>query len=267
MKAADLGSRKKTLFTSTISVERDGETFLLGVPVADFAREGCMGYLVGSLFLGRRLKSPQTAAFIELVLKATIDHGPYVSGAINTIVTTRAGKDMVSSLCAGLLTIGPRFGGATNESARIWHTYADSTPAAALVEMLAKQKKKISGIGHRKYRVDMPDPRVTLFEESLSFLKTKKYLTYAKNVEAITVRKNANLILNVDGIIAAGMLDILVEEEELSLDELGNLIDAEFFNAFFVFSRSAGLIAHFLDQRRLNEELVRLPEDAVFTPK
>ena len=35
----------------------------------------------------------------------TADHGPAVSGAHNTIVAARAGKDLVSSLASGLLTI------------------------------------------------------------------------------------------------------------------------------------------------------------------
>jgi hypothetical protein len=35
----------------------------------------------------------------------TADHGPAVSGAHNTIVCARAGKDLVSSLVSGLLTI------------------------------------------------------------------------------------------------------------------------------------------------------------------
>ena len=35
----------------------------------------------------------------------TADHGPAVSGAHNTIVCSRAGKDLVSSLTSGLLTI------------------------------------------------------------------------------------------------------------------------------------------------------------------
>lgn len=46
------------------------------------------------------------------------DHGPCVSGAHNAIVTSRAGKDLVSSLVSGLLTIGPRFGGAIDDAAR-----------------------------------------------------------------------------------------------------------------------------------------------------
>jgi len=45
------------------------------------------------------------------------DHGPAVSGAHNTIVTARAGKNLVDSVCAGLLTVGDRFGGAITGAA------------------------------------------------------------------------------------------------------------------------------------------------------
>lgn len=41
-----------------------------------------------------------------------------LAGAHNTIVTSRAGKDLVSCLVSGLLTIGPRFGGAIDDAAR-----------------------------------------------------------------------------------------------------------------------------------------------------
>ena len=38
-------------------------------------------------------------------MMVTADHGPAVSGAHNTIVCARAGKDLISSLTSGLLTI------------------------------------------------------------------------------------------------------------------------------------------------------------------
>lgn len=53
-------------------------------------------------------------------MQVTADHGPAVSGAHNTIVTARAGKDLVSALCSGLLTIGPRFGGALDKAAEMF---------------------------------------------------------------------------------------------------------------------------------------------------
>ena len=47
--------------------------------------------------------------FLEICLMVSADHGPAVSGAHNTIVTARAGKDLVSSLTSGLLTIVSTF--------------------------------------------------------------------------------------------------------------------------------------------------------------
>ncbi len=61
---------------------------------------------------GHALSCPQMCVML------CADHGPCVSGAHNAIVTSRAGKDIVSSLVSGLLTIGPRFGGAIDDAAR-----------------------------------------------------------------------------------------------------------------------------------------------------
>jgi ATP citrate (pro-S)-lyase len=45
--------------------------------------------------------------------------------AMNTIVATRAGKDLISSLASGLLTIGSRFGGALDEAASMFSDARD----------------------------------------------------------------------------------------------------------------------------------------------
>ena len=45
------------------------------------------------------------------------------AGAHNTIVTSRAGKDLISCLVSGLLTIGPRFGGAIDDAARFFQVW------------------------------------------------------------------------------------------------------------------------------------------------
>lgn len=45
---------------------------------------------------------------------------------MTTVITTRAGKDLVSSLVAGLLTIGDRFGGALDGAAAEFTRAMDS---------------------------------------------------------------------------------------------------------------------------------------------
>jgi ATP citrate (pro-S)-lyase len=200
--------------------------------------------------LGKRV-SVETAAFVENIFELLIDHGGHVSGAVNTMVTARAGKDMVSSLAAGLLTIGPRFGGAVNDAARSWHEgVTGAHDAAAYVEAKNKSGVLLSGIGHRKYRVGIPDPRVGALSEFASLLSKHPHYDFARAIEAVTTGKNGNLILNVDGVMAAILLDLLQEKEGYSDHEIGELIDAEFFNALFVIPRTVGFISHFIEQKR-----------------
>lgn len=260
----ELGSRKKSLFMSSISREKDGKVEVLGSDLTELSSSTTFAELLISMFLGKKIKSKEVVEFVDTVLKLLIDHGPHVSGAVNTMITARAGRDMVSSLAAGILTIGPRFGGAINEAAHNWFTAVENgVPAEEFVESFAAKKQYISGIGHKKYRTDNPDPRVAKLFTYVERLDVKKYTTFARQVEAITTDKKANLILNLDGAVAAIMLDLLTEKEGFSPEKLKECIDTEFFNALFILPRSAGFIAHYLDQKRLDEGLFRLPDDEV----
>ncbi|KAG1860963.1 hypothetical protein F4604DRAFT_1684234 [Suillus subluteus] len=63
----------------------------------------------------KRHLSPWATKFIKMVLMLTAYHCPAISGAMNTIVATRASRDLISSLASGLLTIGSRFSGALDD--------------------------------------------------------------------------------------------------------------------------------------------------------
>jgi ATP citrate (pro-S)-lyase len=258
-RAAKFATRKPALFTGTVSGDRGDAVHVLDTELLELAEHNSFATIVISMLLGRRTKSPELEAFVDFVLRLLVDHGPYVSGAVNTMVAARAGKDLVSSLASGLLTIGPRFGGAINQAAATWldGVEREVTPAA-LVEELARQRKYISGIGHRNYRSDVPAPRVQRLLQFTSSLDAARFTTFAKGVEAETVRKKGNLILNVDGSIAAILLDLLAEKEGYTPERLRALVDNEFFNALFVLSRSVGFMAHYFDQVRLDEGLFRL---------
>jgi citrate synthase len=162
------------------------------------------------------------------------------------------------------MTIGPRFGGAVSDAAREWFDgVASGVEPRSFVEERARAKRLIGGIGHKKYRLDLPDPRTEILARFAVKLPAHRYFDFAKGVEAITVQKKGNLILNVDGHIAALMLDTLVEEEGYTSTEIDMLITADFFNTLFVIPRTVGFIAHYLDQKRLDEGLFRLPDDDI----
>ncbi|MBU2220380.1 hypothetical protein KKD81_00400 [Patescibacteria group bacterium] len=216
--------------------------------------------------LGKELTSPVSKAFFEAVGKLLIDHGGNVSGAVTAMITARAGKDLVSSLSAGLLTIGPRFGGAINDAAKLWmRGVATKATAAGFVEEVTKSGSLILGIGHKKYRVGIPDRRVSAIESFTELLPRHEYFAFARRVEEVTTGKNGSLILNVDGAIAALTLDVLAECEGYSQKELQILADAEFFNALFVLPRTAGFMSHIIEQKRNDEGLFRLPDSLLFT--
>ncbi|OGK16210.1 hypothetical protein A2690_03150 [Candidatus Roizmanbacteria bacterium RIFCSPHIGHO2_01_FULL_39_12b] len=249
-----MNARKKSLFI----------TSLPGPDEYSFSLEDSYAFIVGSMFLGRKLKSSELENLIDLILKTAVDNGPHVSGAVNTMITARAGRDLATSLASGVLTIGPRFGGATNEAARIWFEgVINNIDPKDTVEKFASLRQPILGIGHLKYRVDNPDPRVQSLLEVTKGFNKKLFTNYALSVEKITTGKKGNLILNFDGAIASVMLDVLSEKEKLSTGELERLIESEFFNALFIASRTVGLLARALDQKRLDEGLFRLPEEDV----
>jgi ATP citrate (pro-S)-lyase len=258
----ELKNRKAPLFVDNISSDKGGEVKLLGEPLLDFVSSRNLSEIALSLFLGTQPKSKKFIEFFDWSTRLLVDHGPQVSGAVNTMITARAGKDLAASLASGLLTIGPRFGGALGHAAESWfNALKNQESPAEFVERFARNKQYIAGIGHKKYRLDNPDPRVLLLLEK--FDKKGKYTTFAKDVEAITVAKKAQLILNVDGAIAALLLDMLTTEEGYSNEEVETLLATDFCNAIFIFSRSIGLIAHHLEQQRLDEGLFRLPDEDI----
>ncbi len=210
--------------------------------------------------LGRSSVSRETAAFAELIFAQLIDHGPHVSGAVNTMITTRAGRDLSSALATGVLTVGDRFGGAINGAAQIWHdAVSRGITADDLVTDYSQQRRYILGIGHRKYSVYKPDPRVqALIEHGKNVLRETPHLDFALSVETITAKKRANLILNVDGVISALFTDYLIAKEDFTAKDIAELIDIEFYNALFLIPRSVGFVGNYLDQKRIDEGLFRL---------
>lgn len=196
------------------------------------------------------------------------DHGPAVSGAHNTIVTARAGKDLVSSLVSGLLTIGPRFGGAIDDAARYFREAHDNGLSPyAFVESMKKKGIRVPGIGHRIKSRDNRDKRVELLQKyARTQFPNVKYMEYAVTVESYTLTKANNLVLNVDGCIGALFLDLLSSCAMFSKQEIDEIIQIGYLNGLFVLARSIGLIGHTFDQKRLKQPLYRHPwEDVLYT--
>ena len=256
--------RKPTNFISTISDDRGEELTYNKVPLTEvIEREMGIGGVIGLLWFQREFP-PYARRFLELALVILADHGPAVSAAHNAIVAARAGKDLISALVSGLLTIGPRFGGAIDDAARTFKAAYDRglTPQQFVDEMKA-QNRLIPGIGHRVKSVQNPDMRVTIIKKyAKTHFATTDLLDFALEVEKITTRKRNNLILNVDGCIGISLVDML-RSLDFTPDEIQDIVDLGYFNGLFVLGRSIGVMGHIFDQKRLKQPLYRHPWDDI----
>ncbi|XP_065666505.1 ATP-citrate synthase isoform X2 [Hydra vulgaris] len=257
--------RKPSSFISAICDERGHELVYAGMKISDiFKKDLGIGGVLGLLWFQRRLPS-YACKFIEICLMITADHGPAVSGAHNTIVTTRAGKDLISSLCSGLLTIGDRFGGALDGAAAQFSEAFDAGKTAMeFVNDMRKKGQLIMGIGHRVKSINDPDMRVVIMKEFIRqhFPQTPLF-NFALEVEQITSSKKPNLILNVDGCIALAFVDLLRHCGCFTREEADEYMSIGALNGLFVVGRSIGFIGHHLDQKRLKQGLYRHPWDDI----
>uniref|UniRef100_A0A665SWT2 ATP-citrate synthase n=1 Tax=Echeneis naucrates TaxID=173247 RepID=A0A665SWT2_ECHNA len=264
--ARELGLiRKPASFMTSICDERGQELLYAGMPITEvFKSEIGLGGTLGLLWFQRRL--PRYACqFIEMCLMVTADHGPAVSGAHNTIVCARAGKDLISSLTSGLLTIGDRFGGALDAAAKQFSSAFDSGMLPMeFVNKMKKDGKLIMGIGHRVKSINNPDMRVQILKDFVKqHFPSTQLLDYALDVEKITTSKKPNLILNVDGFIGVAFVDLLRTCGGFTRDEADEFVEIGALNGIFVLGRSMGFIGHYLDQKRLKQGLYRHPWDDI----
>lgn len=264
--ARELGLiRKPASFMTSICDERGQELLYAGIPISEILRADMgVGGVLSLLWFQRRLP-PYAGKFLEMCLIVTADHGPAVSGAHNTIVTARAGKDLVSSLCSGLLTIGDRFGGALDDAAKMFGQAYDSGQSPMdFVNDTKKRGQTIMGIGHRVKSINNPDMRIVLLHEYVKKnFPASPILDYAFEVEKITTKKKPNLILNVDGFIACSFLDLFRSSGCFTREEADEYVEIGILNGIFVLGRSMGFIGHYLDQRRLKQGLYRHPWDDI----
>ncbi|MFT5171188.1 MAG: ATP-citrate lyase alpha-subunit [Candidatus Marinamargulisbacteria bacterium] len=252
--------RRETNFICTISDDRGEEAVYAGYPISSLATPET-GFSISDVItlLWFKKRYPKWASdFIETVIKTVADHGPAVSGAHNVRVSSRAGKDLVSSLASGILTIGPKFGGAIDGAAQYFKEGLESGwSAKEFVSVMKDRSIPIPGIGHRIKSIRNPDLRVEgLRKYAKAHFPSTPHLDYASKVELLTTAKKENLILNVDGCVGVLMVDMW-QNLGYTNEEIEQMMRSGTLNAFFVVGRTIGFIGHILDEKRLNMPLYR----------
>ena len=195
------------------------------------------------LTLTGKLPKPHIGRMIEAILVSSVDHGATPPSTLAARTSASTGAPMNAALSAGLLSINKHHGGAIEacmlmlSDTLAYQRETDSTieeSAMYLVSSYRRSKKRLPGFGHR---IHSDDPRAKrLLELALNEQIAGIGVGVAKAIEqALEELMGRNLPLNVDGAIAAILVDIR--------------IDPALGNTFFMISRLPGLIAHIREEQ------------------
>ncbi len=194
------------------------------------------------LLLRGTFPNEKEKALLEAMLVASVENGLEAPSLFVPRVVAASGNDMHVALAAGMLAIGSKHGGAGEQAAML---LASDRSAADIVE----QERIIPGFGHKIYKDEDPRTKV-LFEKAKALGFSCTYFEKAYKIEELlAAKKGKKLPLNIDGAIAAVML------------ELG--FDARLGKAFFLMSRIVGIASHVKEEMEQENSYYRLDETEV----
>jgi citrate synthase len=205
------------------------------------------------LLLMGEFPDDKRAQLVEAILVSSVDHGATPPSCLAARTVASCGVPLTTALAAGVMSIGSYHGGAIEECMKTLARAAETKrKEGKSIQDIAEQTiaeakakgKRLSGFGHR---IHTQDPRTTkLLEMAKSLGLAGDGVALAEAIADSFQRQGKNLPLNVDGAIAALLVDLGVP--------------AELGNAFFVISRVPGLVAH------VHEEQTREKPMRVITP-
>tara|TARA_Y100000034_G_C6818471_1_gene368407 strand:+ start:269 stop:979 length:711 start_codon:yes stop_codon:yes gene_type:complete len=202
------------------------------------------GKFTDSVFLllsGRKAKEVESKLF-ESMLISVIDHGMGVASSLTSRFVMSTGNSLNTAVGAGVLALGDLHGGAIENSMKQLLSVKD---VEEFVSSCVDNKQVIFGFGHKHYKEDPRAKRIVKLCKELNF--TSKYLDIALQIEKVLEKKKGKKIcLNVDGVIAAVLL------------EMG--FSPEIGKGFFIIGRTPGLVAHAVEEKLTEKPVRRVDE-------
>ena len=177
------------------------------------------------LLKGEKPSSKESEIF-NTILSSSIDHGVGNPSTVSARTVQSGGNDMNTSVAGGILALGDSHGGAIEECMELLQS---EKSAEEIVEEYLENNDKIPGIGHKVYK-DV-DPRAEkMLKKAEDLGLSGEYVEKMNEIREVFAEKKVNLVLNVDGGIAAVMSDLGWGPE------LGK--------GFFIIARTPGIVAH-----------------------
>jgi citryl-CoA lyase len=228
-------------FKTEISKTSEGKHKIRGYDLTELIKNKSFTDVIFLLWRGD-FPSKEEKELLNAVLVAAVENGIAAPSIFTSRVSASVGNPMHLALASGILATGERHGGAVEKCAEILQSGLSP-------EEILSQFKMIPGFGHKIYKDE--DPRASeIYQKAKSTGLSSKYFDLAYKIESkLENKKGKKLPLNIDGAMAAAML-------EMKLDyRLGK--------ALFSLSRLVGSAAHIVEEYNQNNSYYRLEESDI----
>ncbi|MCS7013688.1 MAG: citrate synthase [Chloroherpetonaceae bacterium] len=190
-----------------------------------------------------KLPDAETERLFDICMILHADHELNASTFTARVIAATL-SDMYSAIAGAIGALkGPLHGGANEQVMRMLIEIGDPSRAEGYVKKLLSEKKKIMGFGHRVYKTE--DPRATHLRKMSELLGYRtgnlKWYEISRRIEALMLQEKG-LYPNVD-FYSASVYHLMG-------------ISIDLFTPIFAMSRTAGWIAHILEQYA-NNRLIR----------
>ena len=190
-----------------------------------------------------RAPAPGEVRVVDAVLVTLMEHGITPSSLITRLALDGAPESTQGAIAAGLLSVGSRFLGVIEESARLLQevvasagedgSLADAARARVDVELAAK--RRIPGLGHNFLSED-PRPATLLGIARDEGLDGRHAEALEQVRVALSEATGRPFLVNATGGVGAVLSDLNFE--------------ADMIRGFALVARCGGLVAHLADERR-----------------
>lgn len=228
-------------FRTNISKTEDGKHFIRGYDLIELMKNNSFSEVIFLLLRGS-LPEAREKELLETILIAAVENGIEAPSLYVPRIVMASGNDFHTALGAGMLAIGEKHGGAGEKCAFLLQSDKSARE-------IVNEYSLIPGFGHKIYKHE--DPRAAaIYEKAKTLGFPCTYFEKAYHIEKeLEEKKGKKIPLNIDGAIAAAML------------ELG--FDWRLGKAIFLISRIVGMSAHILEELEQGNSYYRLDETDV----
>ncbi|MFQ3308506.1 MAG: citrate synthase [Candidatus Nanohaloarchaea archaeon] len=168
----------------------------------------------------------EESEIFNTILSSSIDHGVGNPSTVSARTVQSGGNDMNTSVAAGVMALGDKHGGAIEEAMELLQS---EDTAETIVDNKLGAGEKIPGLGHKVYTGE--DPRASkILNKAEGLGLAGPSVDKMQEIREVFAERKVDLVMNVDGAIAAVMSDLEWPPE------LGK--------GFFIIARTPGLVAH-----------------------